>query len=175
MAGCAGGTKGLKAASDDKGEVCLAVTVLPFPAGHPSILQMLGLSIGQFEETMAPSYIVKAAAWLEVIVGVIFIAAPDVACTLLFNAKPEGIGRTLARWIGISLFALGVACVPSNAELRRSSVLGLFAFNAGIAILLAWVGISVATRGFLLWPGVILHSLISVALLWVLLWPNAFR
>ena len=124
---------------------------------------------------MAPSYIVKAGAWLEVIVGVVFIAAPDVACTLLFNAKPEGIGRILARWIGISLFALGVACVPSNsAELRRSSVLGLFAFNAGIAILLAWVGISLATHGFLLWPGVILHSLITVALLWALLSPNAF-
>jgi hypothetical protein len=123
---------------------------------------------------MAPSYIVKAAAWLEVIVGVVFIAAPDLPCTLLFNAKPEGIGRTLARWIGISLFALGVACVPSNsAKLRRSSVLGLLAFNAGIAILLVWVGISVATHGFLLWPGVILHSLISVALLRVLLWPDA--
>ena len=124
---------------------------------------------------MIKSYIVKAAAWLEIAVGVLFITAPNVPCTLLFGARPEGIGGALARWIGISLFALGVACVPSNSvELRRSSVLGLFAFNAGIAILLAWVGISVATHGFLLWPGVILHSLISVALLRVLLSPNAF-
>ena len=70
---------------------------------------------------MAPSYIVKAGAWLEVIVGVVFIAAPDVACTLLFNAKPEGIGRILARWIGISLFALGVACVvPARTLLSKS-------------------------------------------------------
>ena len=125
---------------------------------------------------MAQSYIVKAAAWLEIVVGVVFIAAPDVPCTLLFDAKPEGIGGPLARWVGTGLFALGIACVPSKgAELRHSTVLGLFALNAGIAILLVWVGISVAIHGFLLWPGVILHSLIAVALLWVLLRPNAFR
>src|SRR5262249_11302444 len=119
--------------------------------------------------------IVKAAAWLEIIVGVFFITAPDLPCTLLFDAKPEGIGGPLARWIGIGLFSLGIACLPSKAaELRRNTVLGLFAFNAGITVLLAWVGISVASHGFLLWPVVILHSLISVALLWVLLRPNAF-
>jgi hypothetical protein len=134
-------------------------------------------SIGQFKgtETMTQSYIVKAAAWLEIVVGVVFITVPDVPCTLLFDAKPEGIGGPLARWIGIGLFALGIACVPSKAAgLRRSAVLGLLAFNAGIAILLAWVGISVATHGFLLWPVVILHFLIAVALLWVLLQPSTF-
>jgi hypothetical protein len=123
---------------------------------------------------MPQSYIVKAAAWLEIAVGVVFIAAPDVPCTLLFDAKPEGIGGPLARWVGIGLFALGIACVPSKtAELRHSTVLGLFALNAGIAILLVWVGISVAIHGFLLWPGVILHLLISLALIWVLLQPKA--
>jgi hypothetical protein len=124
---------------------------------------------------MKQSYIVKAAACLEIIVGIVFITVPDVPSILIFDAKPEGIGRPLARWIGIGLFALGIACVPSKAaELRRSTVLGLFAFNAGIAILLAWVGISVATHGFLLWPVVILHFLIAVALLWVLLRPSTF-
>jgi hypothetical protein len=119
---------------------------------------------------MTQSYIVKAAAWLEIIVGIVFITVPDVPCTLLFDAKPEGIGVPLARWIGIGLFALGIASVPSKAaEPTRSTVLGLFAFNAGITILLAWEGFSVAIHGFLLWPVVILHSLISVALLWVLL------
>ena len=124
---------------------------------------------------MKQRYIVKAAAWLEIVVGIVFITVPDIPCTLLFDAKPEGIGGPLARWIGIGLFALGIACVPSKAaELRRSTVLGLFAFNAGIAILLAWVGLSVAMHGLLLWPVVILHLLISVALLWALLPPNAF-
>jgi hypothetical protein len=119
--------------------------------------------------------VVRAAAWLEIVVGLIFVTLPDIPCTLLFDAKPDGIGRPLARWIGIVLFALGIACVPWDAaELRYSTVLGLFVFNAGLAILLVWVGISPAVHGFLLWPVVILHSLISVGLLWVLLRPNAF-
>jgi hypothetical protein len=119
---------------------------------------------------MTQSYIVKVAAWLEIAAGAVFITVPDVPCRLLFDAKPEGIGVPLARWIGIGLFALGIACVPSNAaELRRNTVLGLFAFNVGLTILLAWVGTFVATHGFLLWPVVILHFLISVALLWALL------
>jgi hypothetical protein len=117
-----------------------------------------------------PSLIVIAAAWLEILVGVVFIMAPNIPCTLLFDANPEGIGGPLARWVGVSLFALGVACLPSGrSELRRLAVLGLLAFNVGLAILLAFVGATAPMHGFLLWPGVILHSLISVALLWVLL------
>ena len=112
---------------------------------------------------------------MEIVVGIVFITVPDIPCTLLFDAKPEGIGGPLARWVGIGLFALGIACLPSKTgELRHSTVIGLFAFNAGITILLAWVGISVAMHGLLLWPVVILHLLISVALLWALLPPNAF-
>jgi hypothetical protein len=124
---------------------------------------------------MVERYVVKAAAWLEIVVGVIFVTLPDIPCRLLFDAKPDGIGGPLARWIGIVLFALGIACVPWNAaKLRFSAVLGLFVFNVGLAILLAWVSISLTVHGFLLWPVVILHSLISVGLLWVLLRPNAF-
>lgn len=125
---------------------------------------------------MTRSHIVKTAAWLEIVVGVVFITAPDLPCTLLFDARPEGIGGPLSRWIGIGLFALGIAGVPSrDSEPRHSTVLGLFAYNAGIAILLAWMGISVAIHGSLLWPVVILHSLISVALLGVLLQLRSTR
>jgi len=44
-------------------------------------------------------------------------------------------------------------------------VLGLFAFNGGVAILFAWVGITSALHGLLLWPAVILHTIIAGALL----------
>src|SRR5262245_22013836 len=46
-------------------------------------------------------YIVMAAAWLEIVVGVIFIAVPDVPCLLLFGARPEGMGVPLAHWSGL--------------------------------------------------------------------------
>jgi hypothetical protein len=115
---------------------------------------------------MVQRYVVMASAWLEIVVGVIFITAPGVPCVLLFAAKPEGIGMPLARWVGVGLLALGIACLPSKAaESHRTAVLGLFVFNAGVAILLAWVGVVTAVHGFLLWPGAILHAAIAVALL----------
>ena len=115
---------------------------------------------------MVQRYIVKAAAYLEIVVGAVFITAPNVPCALLFGANPDNVGAPLARWVGVSLFALGIACLPSKAgESHRSAVLGLFVFNAGVTILFAWVGAVSTVHGFLLWPAVILHAVIAAALL----------
>jgi hypothetical protein len=110
-------------------------------------------------------YVVKAQAWLEIIVGAILIAAPDVPCMLVFGSKPEAIARPLARWVGLTLCALGVACLPSrNAEPNRSAVIGFFVLNVGVTVLFAWVGFA-TVHGPVLWPVVILHAVIAVALL----------
>ena len=115
---------------------------------------------------MRQRFVVGAAAWLEIIVGALFITVPDVLCLLLFGAKPEAIGMPLGRFAGIALVALGIACLPSrDAGSRRNVVMDLFAFNAGVAILFAWVGVATALHGFLLWPVVILHTIIAAALL----------
>jgi heme A synthase len=106
------------------------------------------------------------ATWLEVVVGATLLAAPDYLCQLLFAAKPEGVGIVLARVAGFGLFALGIACLPSTATgSRRRAVLGLFVFNFGVAILLAWVGIATTFSGVLLWPTIVLHAIIAAALL----------
>jgi heme A synthase len=106
------------------------------------------------------------AAWLEIVVGAIFLTVPDVPCRLLFAAKPEGVGVVLARFAGVGLFALGIACLPSTATgSHRSAVFGLLVFNAGVATLFAWVGIATTLRGVLLWPVVVLHAVIAAALL----------
>ena len=110
--------------------------------------------------------IVTAAAWLEIVVGAIVLLAPDVPCLLLFATKPEGTGVPLARFAGIALVALGIACLPSVvAGSRYGAVLGLFAFNVGTAFLFGWVGVATTLRGLLLWPAAILHAAIAAALL----------
>ena len=115
---------------------------------------------------MMLTYIVKTAAWLEIIVGALSILWPRLLCMLLFGVNSEGIAWALARWIGVALFALGVGSLPSKiATPQHRTVLGLLLFNIGTVVLFAWVGITASTRGFLLWPAVILHFLISLALL----------
>jgi hypothetical protein len=110
--------------------------------------------------------VVRGAAWLEVVAGVIFLTIPDVPCAMLFASKPEGAGITLARWAGAALIALGIVCMPSTATgSRRGAVLGLLTFNLGVTILFAWVGVTNPVRGLLLWPITILHGLIAAALL----------
>src|SRR5215469_17685615 len=63
---------------------------------------------------MHDKLIVTAAAWLEIVVGALFLIVPDVLCLLLFGAKPEAIGMLLGRFAGIGLLALGIACLPSR-------------------------------------------------------------
>ena len=110
-------------------------------------------------------YVVRAAAWFEIVVGVIFVTVPDIPCLLVFGAKPESIGRPLAHWVGVALIALGIACLPSKSAVsNQNAVLGLFVFNVGATILFAWVGV-VTIHGSALWPVVILHAVITVALL----------
>jgi hypothetical protein len=43
--------------------------------------------------------------------------------------------------------------------------MGLFAYNLGATILFAWTAIFTMLRGFMLWPGVILHVIVAGALL----------
>jgi len=115
---------------------------------------------------MRQRFVVGAAAWLEMIVGALFLTVPDVPCLLLFGAQPEAIGMPLGRFLGIALVALGFVCLPSrDTGSPRNVVRGLFAFNAGVAILFACVAVASALHGLLLWPVVILHTIIAGALL----------
>ena len=105
------------------------------------------------------------AAWLEIIVGASFLLALNAQSQLIFGATPEGIGDTWARFAGIALIGLGIACLPSNlAETGRGAARGLFVFNIGATIFFAWVAVATTFRGILLWPVVILHAVIAIAL-----------
>ena len=111
---------------------------------------------------MTSRYVVTVASWLEIIVGGLFLVAPDLPCVLVFGAKPE---TAIARFAGIALIGLGVACLPSRAASQRGSLFGLLAFNIGAAVLFTWVGIAAPQHGILALPAAILHAGIAAALL----------
>jgi hypothetical protein len=109
--------------------------------------------------------IVMAAACLEIVAGLSFIAVPDVACRLLFAVTPEAFTDLVARGAGIPLLGLGIACLPLKPGSHRGALLGLLAFNVGAGILFAYVAVTTSFRGVLLWPFIILHAAIAVALM----------
>jgi hypothetical protein len=109
--------------------------------------------------------VLMLAAWIEIIVGASFIFALDAKFQLIFGAMPEGIGALFARFAGVALIGLGVACIPSKLErTSQNAVRGLFVFNIGATIFFAWVAIATTFRGAVLWPVVILHAVLSIAL-----------
>ena len=115
---------------------------------------------------MLQNSVVTTSAWLEIVTGAAFLAVLDVPCRLLLAATPEGVGRPLGRLTGIALITLGIASLPSRiAGSHRRAVQGLLAYNVGVAILLAWVGVATTLRGVLLWPAALLHAVIAAALL----------
>jgi hypothetical protein len=115
-------------------------------------------------------YLVRAAAWLEIVAGIALIARPNLGCQLLFSTHLDSPGVLFARFAGIALLALGAACIPNRATAQaRAAVVALFLYNAGASLLFVWVAAATTLHGILLWPAAILHAGIAVALLPLLL------
>jgi hypothetical protein len=115
---------------------------------------------------MLRRYAVMTAACLEIAAGAALLTAPGIACWLLFATKTESVEITLARFAGVGLIALGLACLPSkDTGSRRNASLALLVFNLGVAILFACVDVFTPLHGVLLWPAVVLHAIIAAALM----------
>jgi hypothetical protein len=105
------------------------------------------------------------AALVEIVVGISFVLATNTQSQLVFGEVPNGPGILFARLAGIGLIGLGIACLPSNvAETQRNAVRSLFIFNIAATILFAWIGLATTFRGVVLWPVVILHAVLALAL-----------
>ena len=107
---------------------------------------------------------VLIAAWVEIIVGFSFLLVPNAQSQLIFGVTPEGIGGIWARFAGVALIGLGISCLPANLAGTRQGVRGLLIFNIGATIFFAWVAVATPFQGLILWPVVILHAVLSIAL-----------
>jgi hypothetical protein len=116
---------------------------------------------------MFQKYTARAAACLEIVVGITLILVPGFACQLLFAAPLTGDGVPIARFAGVGLLSLGIAFWSTRTTSNpRGSILGLLVFNVVTAVLFAWVGVTASFHGILLWPAVLLHGGIGAALIW---------
>jgi hypothetical protein len=96
--------------------------------------------------------------------GVILLAYPPIVVRLLFGVEIAGAGIIMSRLAGIALLGLGVACWPGNSAFQP--LYGMFTYSALAMLYLIRIGIRGAPEGPLLWPGVVVHAIIVVLLVW---------
>lgn len=119
--------------------------------------------------------ILAFAAVVEIGTSLVLIIDPAIVAVLLLGAEVSGVGTLLGRCFGIALLALGLACWPSGhrADSGSAAFRAMLIYNALIALYLAYLGTVGHLRGLLLWPGVGLHAVVALLLVWM--WRNDRR
>ena len=121
--------------------------------------------------------ILASAAVVEVDTGLVWLIDPALVVAMLLGANESGGPMPLGRVAGVALLALGMACWPGrqNAECSSPATRGMLVYNALIALYLTYVGTAHHLGGPLLWPGVALHAVVVLLLLWRAYRKRAFE
>ena len=98
------------------------------------------------------------AAAGEAATGLALVLVPSLVGRLLLGDELNGIAVVVARVAGIALIGLGVACLPAKARA------GMLTYSAAITLYLAYLGLSGASSGLLLWPAVAVHVILTMLL-----------
>jgi hypothetical protein len=108
------------------------------------------------------------AAVVEIGTGLVLMISPAIVAALLLGADVSGVASVLGRCFGIALLALGLACWPSRQPADGGSppFRAMLTYNALIALYLAYLGTVGHLWGLLLWPGVALHAVVALLLVW---------
>jgi hypothetical protein len=109
------------------------------------------------------------AAMVEIGTGLILEGDPGIVVKMLLGDSVSGAGtQVVARLFGIALLALGIACWPSTRrhDIGAAAFRAMLAYNALLALSLAYTGAVEHLAGLLLWPAVGLHAMVALWLLW---------
>jgi hypothetical protein len=112
--------------------------------------------------------ILAFASIVEAATGLALLVDPRTVVGLLVgpNAPVEEI--PMGRLPGIAILALGLACWPDGGHARRGSPAfrGMLFYNVMIALFLVYLFKIGHLGGVLLWPGVALHAVVALLLIW---------
>ena len=100
--------------------------------------------------------------------GLAFMADPALVIRLLLGVQIAGIAFALARFFGVGLVSLSLACWPEGAALARdaSPFRGMLVYSALVALYLGYLGAIAHVAGPLLWPAAALHAVVALLLVW---------
>lgn len=109
-----------------------------------------------------------ATALLEITTGLTLSVIPSLFVQLLLGEAVAGPGLAVGRVAGFALIALGVACWPGweftwdNSFRLPQSLMGMLIYNLLVAAYLSYIGATSESVGIALWPGVALHSVLTL-------------
>jgi hypothetical protein len=111
------------------------------------------------------NFLIVTAA-VEVGAGLAMAIAPAVSVGMLLGSTPVASEvMIVGRITGAALFSLGIACWLAKDDERSPAATGLIVallfYNTGAVAILANTGFVSERVGFILWPGVILHSALA--------------
>jgi hypothetical protein len=109
--------------------------------------------------------ILTFAAAVEVGTGLALMVTPAIVVKLLLGMEISEVGTMLGRCFGIALLGLGLACWP-NRESGPAAFRAMLIYNVLIAAYLSYLGTAGQRGGLLLWPGVALHTMVVLGLVW---------
>src|SRR5450432_1034688 len=126
----------------------------------------------------SPNVLTKTLAFssvLEIATGLALMIRPALVVRLLAGNMETVEEMSLARFPGIALFALGIACWPNEQRSKSGTAAfrGMLTYNLAVAVFLAYLFIVDRIGGVLLWPGVVLHAIVAFLLLWA--WREELR
>jgi hypothetical protein len=101
----------------------------------------------------------KLTATIEVATGLALMIIPSLVARLLLGAELTAVSVPVARVTGIALVGLGVACWPNCTALC-----GMLTYSTLVTVYLTYLGIRGEWVGFLLWPAVVLHGVLTLLL-----------
>ena len=102
------------------------------------------------------------AATGEAATGLALLIVPSLVIRLLFDAEIVGVGVIMSRLVGIALIALGVACWPCRSA--SYALYGMLTYSSLVTLYLLYLALSGNWNGSLLWPAVVLHSVLTLLL-----------
>jgi hypothetical protein len=113
-------------------------------------------------------------AVIEAGAGLALLCLPSAAANLLLGAPLEAPAAfTVARVGGAGLLTLGVACWLARSDAKSPAARGLVTamviYNLGVALILGAAGIGSDRVGAILWPAVVLHTVMTAWCIWCIM------
>jgi hypothetical protein len=112
---------------------------------------------------LARRKVLAFSAGVEAATGLGLLMAPAFVVRLLLGDELTGLGLVVARCFGVALLALSLTVWPRK-EVTPQAVQGMFLYNAGLAIYLAWLGTGGHLGGPMHWPAAVVHGIVAALL-----------